>query len=321
MTDRPNEDLLSTVLNAFQLSARVLLHHSLNVDWPLPSFGGHRATFHIIGGGRCWLHMDGKPNPTPLSKGQVALVTRDIRHFLSNTADPNTPFCESKSTLVGESPKILCGFFDFGAGPSNLLIDALPELVIVSLEDDAICMQLEILADLLLQEAEQPRFGSRLCLDRLADVLFILLLRRFLEQSDPHRGLLAGFADHRIYRALLAMHREPGRNWQVESLADIAGMSRTAFAQRFNTLLGKPPLGYLTAWRMHQAERWLREDRMPVAQVAEQLGYSTEAAFRRAFKRARGIGPGQLRKGRRDDRRVLDDEQWNPPALGASNLY
>ena len=107
---------------------------------------------------------------------------------------------------------------------------------------------------------------------------------------------MAALKDERVARTLAALHRSPGKDWRVDSLAREAGMSRTVFAERFGALLGRTPMQYLAAWRMHLAEDMLKLQRASVAQVAERLGYQTETAFRRAFKRIRGVGPGDVRR-------------------------
>jgi AraC-like DNA-binding protein len=126
--------------------------------------------------------------------------------------------------------------------------------------------------------------------------MFVLVLRHHMQQARELTGFLAALKDERIARVLTALHRAPGEDWRVDTLARAANMSRTVFAERFVGLLGQTPMQYLAAWRMHLAEQMLRERRASVAQIAERLGYQTEAAFRRAFRRVRGVGPGDVRR-------------------------
>jgi AraC-like DNA-binding protein len=133
-------------------------------------------------------------------------------------------------------------------------------------------------------------------LDRLAEAMFVLVLRHHMARAPELTGFLAALKDERVARALAALHRRPGESWRVNTLAREAGMSRTVFAERFVALLGRTPMQYLAAWRMHLADEMLRAHRSSVAQVAERLGYQTETAFRRAFRRVRGVGPGGVRR-------------------------
>jgi AraC-like DNA-binding protein len=126
--------------------------------------------------------------------------------------------------------------------------------------------------------------------------MFVLVLRHHMQRAQELKGFLAALKDERIARALSALHRAPGEDWRVETLAREAGMSRTVFAERFAGLLGQTPMQYLASWRMHLADEMLREQRSSVARIAERLGYQTEAAFRRAFRRVRGVGPGDVRR-------------------------
>ena len=121
-----------------------------------------------------------------------------------------------------------------------------------------------------------------------------------MARTPQLKGFLGALKDERVARALAALHRRPGAGWRVHTLAREAGMSRTLFAERFAALLGRTPMQYLAAWRMHLADEMLTAGRASVAQVAERFGYQTETAFRRAFKRVRGIGPGEVRRRARD---------------------
>jgi AraC-like DNA-binding protein len=137
--------------------------------------------------------------------------------------------------------------------------------------------------------------GRKSVLNRLAEVMFVMVLRHYMQQAPELEGFLAAEGRARS-RALAALHRTPGEGWRVDSLAREAGMSRTVFAERFVALLGRTPMQYLARWRMHLADEMLRRRRSSVAQIAEQLGYRTETAFRRAFRRVRGAGPGEVRR-------------------------
>src|SRR5262249_47572965 len=132
--------------------------------------------------------------------------------------------------------------------------------------------------------------------DRLAEVMFVLVLRHYIRRASELNGFLAALKDERVARTLAALHRKPGAHWRVDTLAREGGMSRTVFAERFLALLGRTPMQYLAAWRMQLADEMLVVRGLSVAQVAEQLGYQTENAFRRAFKRVRGVGPGNVRR-------------------------
>jgi AraC-like DNA-binding protein len=173
---------------------------------------------------------------------------------------------------------------------------ALPRTVVVRSEDQDTSAELHALARLMLAEYEAAAPGRQAVLDRLAEAMFVLVLRHQMQRAPELKGFLAALKDEGVARALAALHRAPGKDWRVETLAREASMSRTVFAARFGGLLGQSPMQYLTAWRMHLADGMLRARRSSVAQIGEQLGYQTETAFRRAFRRVRGVGPGHVRR-------------------------
>jgi AraC-like DNA-binding protein len=277
MFESPEDDLLSSVLSAYQLRAGVYANPRLCGVWQMGTSGHRRAAFHVVGEGRCWLHLRDAP-PQPLDGGDLVVCLPD--------ADDG-PF----TTLV-------CGYFEFMAGDKNPILDALPEVIVVRGSSGS--PHLGVIGRLLLEEADTADPGSRTVLDKLADTLFVMVVRHYINQATDRQGVLAALADTRLRRALAAMHREPARAWTLESLAQVAGMSRAGFAQRFADLVGSTPIEYLTRWRMTQAELLLRNPQVSVAGAAERVGYETEAAFRKAFKRIHGIGPGALRRWFRD---------------------
>ena len=137
--------------------------------------------------------------------------------------------------------------------------------------------------------------GRQVLLNKLADTLFTLAVCDYANRNTDRRGLFAALADARICKVLQAVHEAPGRPWTMQSMASLACMSRSAFAERFVQLMKMPPMQYVTQWRVSVAERLLRDRQLSVAAIAEQLGYSSEAAFRRLFKRVSGLCPGSIR--------------------------
>ncbi|RRQ21582.1 AraC family transcriptional regulator [Thiohalobacter thiocyanaticus] len=293
MSYRSGEDLLSTVLAGFKLRAHVFEHATYCGNWSLNTSGSQRATFHLIGRGSAWLRLDTAQPDIPLRSGDLVVLPHDAWHTLSGWPEARTPHSE-----CGEDTGtvVMCGYIDFGAGPANPVLDALPEILVVRSENTEASSRIDQLARLMLAEAEQRAPGWQVAVDRLADTLFVQVIRHHLHHQEQPRGWLAALADPRLNLALSAMHRSPGEAWSVERLARTAGMSRTAFAQHFVRLVGQTPMGYLSDLRMREADRLLRDPNRSVARVAEQMGYSTEAAFRKAFKRVWGVGPGAQRR-------------------------
>ncbi|HEX7786255.1 MAG TPA: cupin domain-containing protein, partial [Methylomirabilota bacterium] len=213
---------------------------------------------------------------------------------------------------------MLCGEFEFATGKRNAIVDALPPCFVVREQDSG--MQCRQLAQLMLHEARGNSFGSRAILDKMADTLFVMAVRHYIEHAPERRGLLGALFDPRLVRALEAIHTQPGKEWTVAALADAAHMSRTAFANHFASVLGAGPIEYLTQWRMAEARRLLSDPRTSVAAVAADLGYHTEAAFRRAVEQGHGwYGFALDEDGARrclDGLRAAADRYARPAALG-----
>ncbi len=299
MADNPEDDLLSSVMNAYQLRAGVYGHPNFCGQWQFGTSGNKRASFHLVGRGNCWLHTKLQPvTPQPLQGGDLVVFPHDAWHMLTGEKELHGE--ENRPQMEGEGPftTLVCGYFEFLAGNQNPVLDTLPDIIVVHREDAG--QHLETLGQLMLEEAQAEGIGTRTVLDKLADTLFVMVVRHHVTRVADQRGLLAALADPRLRKALAVMHRDAARDWTLETLAQEAGMSRAAFAQRFAELVGTTPIDYLTRWRMTEAELMLRNPQVSVATAAERVGYETEAAFRKAFKRVHGIGPGAIRRWFRD---------------------
>jgi AraC family transcriptional activator of mtrCDE len=292
MLDPSGEAVFSAVLRTNQLRARIQSNATYCDNWKEPEPATEFGTFHLIDTGVCWVRSAALDAPVRLAAGDLVLFPSGAAHMLSGSPDGQTA-PEARFTSM------LCGEFEFATGKRNPIVEALPQCFVVHEQESG--MQCRQLAQLMLHEARSKSFGSGAILDKMADTLFVMAVRHYIEHAPERRGLLAALCDPRLVRALEAMHSHPEKDWTVAALADAAHMSRTSFANHFATVLGTGPIEYLTQWRMSEARRLLSDPRTSVAAVADQLGYKTEAAFRRAFKRVTGIGPGTIR---RQDRRL-----------------
>ncbi len=268
--------------------------------------------FHVVNSGRCWLEIDAQ-EPLELRPGDFVLVPRGEGHRL--VSEPGQPaprvdeltydYASDRYALLrygggGAPTSVVCGTVRMGHPAGRSLVALLPRAILIqsvpgspSPEADWMYSTLRLIA----AEAQQLRPGGEAVIMRLSDILVVQAIRWWMASEAPERtGWLHALQDPRIGRALSLVHSDPGRAWTVESLARETAMSRSAFAARFTELVGEPVMQYVTRWRMQVAYDWLQYDDMAVAQVATRLGYESEAAFRRAFKRTTGTAPGAARR-------------------------
>lgn len=192
---------------------------------------------------------------------------------------------------AASSADLVCAWIDFGAGVGNPLLRGLPHLILAPLAQIA---GIELTFDALFSEAFAARLGRQAALNRLTEYILVLLLRHAMEAKLVKGSALAGLADARLCKAILAMHAQPEQPWSLEALAKQAGMSRARFAAHFRTVTGATPLDYLTGWRIGVAQTLLKHG-TPLKIVAPRVGYASSVAFNRAFARCVGITPTQWR--------------------------
>ena len=197
----------------------------------------------------------------------------------------------------GATTSILCGVFRVADDSLDYLMPLLPGLLHVEGGRSNTALWLDQTLRMMAAEVDESRPGSDAMLDRLADILAIQVLRSVIEDPPPEAtGWLAALRDPMVARTLDLIHSDPARSWTAEILARGVGLSRSVFFRRFASLVGEPPTAYLTRWRMHKARLALSREALGVAEIAEQVGYASEAAFHRAFRRHTGMNPAAYRR-------------------------
>ncbi len=261
----------------------------------------------MLSRGNCWLSVEGIPDPIPLAGGDCFLLARDTSIVMRDSprTRPKSTFREiaaKANTVVnygggGAPTTIVCGSISFERASLKPFTQLLPRFILIR-ADQAHTLAMHITMQALASEMAGEAPGSEVVATRLAEVLFIQILRAHIA-SEPGRnqGWLRAIFDPRIGAALNAVHERVNTPWTVESLAEAAGMSRSGFAARFKDLLGQTPLEYVTEWRMQKAMQLLKQRDKKLVEIAQSVGYESNAAFSKAFKRVVGANPGEYLKG------------------------
>jgi len=285
----------------------------------------HMIEFHGIVSGSCWGGIAGEP-PVRVHEGDVILFPQGDPHVMSSgpgmrapsqdksfffsPRPPQLPFAISlegaeitTARLDGggrERATIACGFVGLDARPFNPLLQALPRVLHVPGAALGADSWVTTFFRSVVTESNRKRPGGEAVLERMSEMLFVEVLRRHIDALPPEgTGWLAGMRDEVVGKALALLHGRPARAWTLEELAGETGVSRSAFHERFVHLIGQPPMQYLTRWRMQLASGMLRDTDSKHLQIALDVGYDSEAAFSRAFKREVGVSPAAWRKAKR----------------------
>jgi AraC-like DNA-binding protein len=304
-------DPLGEALHFLRMSGVFYCRSEFTAPWglALPPFEDC-VMFHVVTAGECWVEVDGAEAHL-LRPGELLLVPHGAGHRLTSMpGSAATKLFDLPREQVSERFEILrlggggteattiCGVVQFETPAARQLIRLLPQLIVVNSwagapETEWIQSTLRFMAD----EARDPRAGGETVITRLADILVVQAIRAWIARDPAAKtGWLGALQDKQIGRAIAAIHRRVDDPWTLPSLAAHVGMSRSAFAQRFNQLVGEPAMRYVTRWKMQTAQGWLEEGELSINAVAARLGYDSEAAFARTFKRIVGITPGAARR-------------------------
>ncbi|MGP3975174.1 AraC family transcriptional regulator [Streptomyces sp. 8N114] len=289
-------------------------HSSRTVErapWGVRFPASEGAGFHVVLQGSAWLLPPEDAGPVQLGPGDVVFLPHGNGHGLADhprtplenfrlEPDGSWPVPHDPGPARGDETLLLCGAYQLDKARAHPLLTDLPPYLHIPVRVGA-HDRLRSAVDLLGAELSDPQPGSDAVVPALLDTLLLYLLRTWwlagrTEAAQGPSGWAGALSDPGIAAALHALHDDPAKPWTVEGLGALAGLSRAAFARRFTTLVGRPPLAYLTWWRMTRAAQLLRTTDTPLRSVAERTGYTSEFAFAKAFKREYGVAPGHYRR-------------------------
>jgi AraC-like DNA-binding protein len=317
-------DALSELLRVVQLTGALFFDAHGTAPWcfqspPSTALGryvnapsGRVIEFHLVTEGRGYIRVGGET--TPFAAGDILIVPHGDPHQMGNGLAAETLDGEASLPALlrgeirrssfgggGEVTHLICGYLACQPQLVEPLLAGLPRVVRVHLRSDDYGASLERMVSHAVAQLETGVPGTETIVARLAEVLFAEALRRYVLQLAPQRsGWLAGAADPSVGRALTQLHQRPAHPWTLDELASIAGLSRSSLTERFSRYLGQGPMAYLTDWRLELAAESLRTTSRSVLAIAVDVGYESEAAFNRAFKRRFSLPPARYRKSQRD---------------------
>ena len=315
-------DALSEVLKIVKLRGALFFNAEFSAPWRVASSqssqiapllcpgAGHVIIYHYLTDGRAHAQLpDGSRRD--LGSGDVVIFPHGDAHILGNGAckpvDALKTFAKNLRNGLkiarygggGELTKFVCGYMACDPGLSEVVLAGLPPMFVVNIANDAAGQWLANSIQFSVRQAGGPGSGSDVVLAKLSEVLFVETLRRFIRDlPDQQKGWLAGARDPVIGEAIALLHKNPAHPWTIANLAHQVGVSRTRFAERFHYFLGEPPMAYLARWRLRLAAEILVSSNANVGEIAAEVGYASEAAFNRVFKREFGCPPAQFRRSR-----------------------
>ena len=302
-------DVLSEVLDTLELESSIYFRAELTSPFSIAVPPNQSVVrFHIASEGRCQVTTDDGES-VEFEPGDLVMVPHGLGHVLSDTANgPATPLADvvDASGFDGEGPLVyggggvrttlVCGHFGFSADVTHPFIETLPNLLHLRRSDGPDYSWVEQMLAFTEQESRAKPTGWQGVVERLSQILLVYVLRAHAEQEKETAGALSALADPQLAAALQSVHASPATDWTLETMAQKARMSRSAFVRKFNATCGVPPMRYLTQWRMSRARHLLAHSETSAGEVAAQVGYASESAFNRAFKDHFDQPPAAFRK-------------------------
>jgi len=294
-------DPLSAVLRQFAFSARVFFRDGYCGEWGVDTSGSTQVPFHLVCEGEGWLHGDADA-PQQLLAGQLVMFPQDSAHVLASS--PTRPSLSRinqppPERLEGAVTRLVCGYFQFDRHIAAPLLNSLPGVMVLdlSLSSDPSVREL---VNLWMREAVNNSYGNDVAVDRYAELVFIQMLRVEIEQGRL-QGVIGSLGDAKLGKVLASVHQNPGGSHTLSAMAALAGMSESSFTNRFKRQIKMTPGKYLKHWRMQTAARALVDSNQSMLEIALNVGYESEVAFRKAFSSHIGVSPGSYRRNSRSE--------------------
>lgn len=312
LTNFSREDVLTDVLRSLHIQGTLYCRSKMCAPWGFRVPQRETATFHVVTAGQCWLDIEEVVKDIRLHAGDLVILPHGHAHLMRNSRKSSATRIEYLDDLVeklspdkqgmlhygrrGASTSLICGGFQIEGRKTNPLLSALPHVIHIRGEAGGLNPWLQATIQWVESEATANRAAAQTVIARLSEILFIQAMRAFTSvDSDGVIGWLKALNDPQIGLALALVHREPQQPWTLASLASQVGLSRTAFTTRFKQLVGESPLHYVTRWRLTKAAEYLTNGTGKLAEIARLVGYDSEVALSKAFKRHFGVAPGAYR--------------------------
>lgn len=303
-------DVLTDILNSLRLRGRLYFRTELTAPWGIHVPQQENvARFHIVIRGNGWLQVATQDTALPMANGDLIVIPHGAGHDIMDVpTTPSRPLDEvlSEVDYTGAGPLIyggggmgcslVCGEFAFDSDVFEPLLDNLPPVLLVKGSESYNSKWLDSALGFIAHEAASEQTGALAIIDRLAEIIFIQVIRAYVESGDSQIPFLAALGDEQISQALGLIHGHPSHNWTVAELGQKVGLSRSAFSNRFGDLVGMTPYQYLTTVRMRKAAQYLTSTDDSLMLVSVAIGYESEAAFSHAFKQYYGVRPGEYRR-------------------------
>jgi len=297
-------DALSGVLESAKLKTVVYPKFSFTSSWGIEMEQDSRSQFWRLLKGSCYLRVPGE-KAIKMNVGDVVCIPHGSKHLISDKSNtscvPAAQFGKAyhsgKPLFQGKDEEtiLMGGHFEFTPSVQHPFIKSLPKVIHINPTKE-LNLWLEQAALMMNEEISSEKIGSKLILGRLVDILFVLIIRAYIEQVDIKEGFLMALKDNRISNSLKSMHESPEKDWTLNQLAVTAGMSRSLYCREFKKLVGETPLSYLTNWRILKSKEILSESKENISEIASKVGYQSEAAFNRLFKSKVGETPASYRR-------------------------
>lgn len=305
-------DVLSDVLQFMGLQGRVFCRATFSAPWALAIPADHMGHFHYVERGICRLHLDGHEKDWTLSGGEIAILPPGVAHLMYDAPGQaplpisdlmrQSPTGSGCATVryggEGDQTQTFCGSFQFRQDREKLLLPLLPEVMVLFCRGSESQSLLESILRFIATESGRQQAGASLVLSRLVEILFVHVLRSWLDSNvdASPASWLSALKDERIATSLSAIHAHPDHPWTVAKLASSSHMSRSPFAARFKQAVGTGPLTYLKQWRMNLATSLLEDSQLSLQEIASRVGYQSETSFSKAYKAITGFSPGKWRQ-------------------------